>query len=77
MIFFSAVKQLKYLITINRINVIVNSRLIAHFNIFFLFKCSYQHGKVDRLALFKCYLLPYTVFNFTPMFSLGENKLSM
>src|SRR4029434_6233699 len=69
----SAVKRLKYLIAINHIYVIVNSKLIAinrkflsilnvpsfiYFSIFlFLFECPYQHGKVDWLALCKCFIL--------------------
>src|SRR4029434_3342073 len=72
-IYISAVKRLKYLIAINRIYVIVNSKLIAinrkflsilnvpsfiHFSIFlFVFECPYQHGKVDWLALCKCFIL--------------------
>ena len=43
-IFYSAVKRLKYLIVINRINVIV--RII-----------SYQREKVYRLALCKCFFI--------------------
>src|SRR4029434_5276429 len=64
----SAVKRLKYLIAINRIYVIVNSKLIAINRkfvsilnvpsfIYFLFYCPYQHGKVDWLALCKCFIL--------------------
>src|SRR4029434_3240737 len=72
-IYTSAVKRLKYLIAINRIYVIVNSKLIAinrkfvsilnvpsfiFFSIFlFLFECPYQHGKVDLLSLCKCFIL--------------------
>ena len=60
----------------NRINVMVDSRLIAinHTSVSILnvpwFLCPifffYQHGKVDRLAFCKCFLfkiLAYTVFN--------------
>ena len=58
------------LIAINRIDVIVNLWLIAInrtflsiLNVpflsgyyFFSFRCSYHHGKVDGLALFKCFV---------------------
>ena len=66
-VYTSAVKRLKYLIAINRIYVIVNSRLIAINRKFlsilnvpsfiFFHNFSYQHGKVDWLALCKCFIL--------------------